>query len=95
MPKKEKDMPVSISILYPEENEVITYYNYTIKIATNSTGKVEISIDAGNWQLCRQSDGFWWYDWANYPKGKHRIAARTRDDKGNLLGLSEVRKCVY
>jgi len=93
MLKKEKEPKVYVVIDYPKENEIINHPSYSIKIGTNINGKVEISIDGGDWQLCREAGGSRWYDWANYTKGKHNIIARVCDDKGKILEKSSARRC--
>ena len=95
MIKTKRRQRIYVDIVYPQENEEITGPNYTIKIKTNSEGRAEISINACDWESCRESGGVWWYDWKNYTQGRHRILARISDDKGNILEISEIRKCVF
>ena len=79
---------------YPKENEIINNPSYTIKIGVTGEGNVEISIDGGDWESCRQSEGFWWYDWANYPPGTHKVIVGLRDNKGKIIRKSKIRRCI-
>lgn len=81
-------------IEYPKENEVINPPHYAVKIGTNEHSKVEISIDNGDWQPCRHSGGFWWYDWTGYISGAHNIAAHVLGNNKKVLLKSKVRKCL-
>ena len=36
----------------------------------------EISIDDEEWLPCRQSVGYWWYDWSHFTVGHHSLQAR-------------------
>lgn len=85
----------SAVIYHPKENEIITHPHYTIKIGINGRGHAEVSIDGGPWRRCRHSEGFWWFDWANYPLGNHKITARLCDDKGTVICESKIIKCVF
>ena len=88
--------PTSYVVIdYPVENELITHPSYAIRVGTSGNGVVEMSIDGGEWTYCRYALGFWWFDWANYPAGSHRIVARLRDNDGKELNKSKIRKCSY
>ena len=65
-----------ITVDYPQSREVVTSHDYTFRIAAKSASRVEISIDDNEWQPCRQSDGYWWYDWSGYMSGKHQAIAK-------------------
>ena len=88
--------PTSYVVIdYPQENEVITHPSYAIRIGASGNGVVEVSIDGGEWNYCRYALGFWWFDWANYPGGTHRIIARLRDNDGKEILKSKARKSTY
>ena len=80
---------------HPKENETIGHPYYTIRIGTSGNGNVQVSIDGGDWNHCRHSEGFWWFDWANYPLGSHKIIARICDYNGKLIKKSKLRKCIF
>lgn len=62
---------------YPTKGEVVTSKQYTLRFgASEETRAIEVSIDGGPWQQCRESAGYFWFDWSNYLSGRHEIAAR-------------------
>ena len=71
---------------HPQPGEKITAPRYTFRIGTfGDIALVEISINAGPWQACRHSVGYWWYDWADYVPGLYQAAVRARTKDGQLL----------
>ncbi len=83
-----------VVIDFPEDNEILFHCGYTVKIGASDGDCVQISIDGGNWSLCRKSEGYWWFDWIDYHEGFHKIEARLRS-KNRTLKNSIVRKCKY
>ncbi len=79
---------------FPEDNEIISHCDYTVKIGASNGDCVEVSVDGGNWFPCRRAEGYWWFDWLNYPEGFHKIEARLRI-KNRTVKNSIVRKCRY
>lgn len=50
---------------YPQQGEKITAPHYTFRIGTvGDIARVEISLNDGPWQACRNAAGYWWYDWS-------------------------------
>jgi hypothetical protein len=94
--KTEKKSKYIVVIDYPKNNEVITHkQHYAIRIGTPNQGIVEVSIDNGEFQKCRFSSGYWWYDWHNIPEGEHILVARLIDpQKNRVLRKSEKVVCV-
>ncbi len=81
-----------ISIDYPQQDEGVSSRQYTFRLGTNrEASKIEVSIDRGPWLPCRQAAGFWWYDWANYQPGVHRVVARALGTDGSA-GISAQRR---
>lgn len=75
-----EELPV---IDYPRENETIISDHYAIRVsAPEGVPFVDVAIDEGPWQACRLAIGHWWYDWTDYPPGKHTIRARVFNAKG-------------
>ncbi|MBU0951669.1 MAG: hypothetical protein KKH91_02400 [Elusimicrobia bacterium] len=82
----------------PVQGETITSPHYTMRIGAplslcHENNWVEVAIDNGNWNPCRLAAGYFWFDWSNYPAMEHKIVARIRDQQGNTVLKSEVRKC--
>jgi hypothetical protein len=84
---------VYVVIDHPQEAEIISGLHYAIRIGASDNGTVEISFDNGEWQSCRPSAGYWWFDWGYFTPGIHKISARLRDKDGKTLKKSLVVKC--
>ncbi len=82
-----------VIIDHPCENEVIGGDNYVIRIGASFDGYVEISFNGGEWQPCRFASGYWWFDWMYYKSGDCKISARLVGNDGNVLKISDIRKC--
>ena len=80
--------PEMVKVSYPKDKEVITGSVYAFRIDAGAAGHVEISIDNKEWHACRQSEGFWWYDWAGYASGRHQAAARLKPHHGGEKHIS-------
>lgn len=65
-----------VGVDYPQVGEILTSSQYAIRISTSAMEGVEISIDGKEWQPCRESVGFWWYDWSGFGAGVHTVVAR-------------------
>lgn len=68
--------PVLVSIDYPQLNETVRVGHYAVRISGPAHAKVEVSINGGTWQTCRQADGYYWFDWWPNDAGEFRLAAR-------------------
>ena len=71
---------VKFTIDYPETGEVIAGDHYAVRISGPQGEEVEISIDDGDWALCRNEAGHWWFDLQHLSYGEHRLAARMIKD---------------
>lgn len=80
-----------VTVDYPKEGELITSPDYVFRIGARPTHAVEISIDGGEWQPCRQAGGYWWFDWSGYKAGKHQAAARIQPENGDKATLETRR----
>lgn len=84
--KKEAFNPnVYVVVDHPQQNEVISGLHYAIRLGASDNGAVELSIDGGDWQPCRQAAGYWWFDWGYFTAGSHALVARLRDAEGKTL----------
>lgn len=76
-------LPEQMSVDYPQELEVITSAAYSFRIgAPEAVRSVEARIDEGPWRPCRESCGFWWYDWSGYGNGLHEVLIRAENPHG-------------
>jgi hypothetical protein len=71
-----------ILIDYPMEGEQVHEGSYAIRISTEPNAEVEISINNGEWQPCRESLGYWWFDWQPLVGARCKLVARSRVGKG-------------
>lgn len=72
-----------LSVDYPQQGERVTSPQYTLRLSAPQNAKsVQVAIDDGPWQYCRQSNGYWWYDWSGYQDGEHEIVARVETSEG-------------
>ena len=86
--------PPYIWIDYPQQNERLFAPMYVMRLGVGGAEAVEISIDKGPWQPCRLTSGYWWYDWAAIPTGKHQLVARMRTTDGRWF-KTPPRSCDY
>jgi hypothetical protein len=66
---------------FPREDEVIVSSDYTFRVDAPGAWSVELSVNGGDWQPCREAVGYWWFDWKASP-GSHEITARARKANG-------------
>ncbi|MFA5138370.1 MAG: Ig-like domain-containing protein [Elusimicrobiota bacterium] len=82
----------SVTIDFPTEGETVVGNSYTFRIgAPDNAERVEVSINKGSWQACRQDGGYWWHDWSGFAPGKYQLRARMFDKDSNEH-LSPVQK---
>ncbi|MEK7384068.1 MAG: hypothetical protein AAB262_12390 [Elusimicrobiota bacterium] len=76
----------ALYIDYPAKDEVINSSHYTFRLSVpEEVSYVEISIDRGAWQPCRNTCGFWWADCADFQPGTHTLSARAVSREGEPL----------
>lgn len=99
-PKKQEQVKETVAnsnsyvlIDHPCEKENITSSEYVIRIGASMDGYVEISFNDAEWEPCRFASGYWWFDWKYYKPGNVKISARLVSNEGQILKLSDVRKC--
>lgn len=82
---------ISASVDYPQQNEVITSPEYTVRVAAPEGARsVAVCIDQGDWLPCREAVGYWWFDWAGYGNGEHSIVARVETADGGKALSKDV-----
>lgn len=75
---------VCVVLDHPQQGENITAPCYTFRAGTiGEIARVEISINEGPWRPCRNSVGYWWYDWSDYAGGRYQavVRAQAKNDK--------------
>lgn len=81
---KAPKITTSVIIDYPLEREIISSAVYTFRLSALTPASVEISFDGQEWRPCRESVGFWWYDWAGYQGGTYTVQARMVGQDGRI-----------
>jgi len=79
-----------IAVDYPQARELVTSSDYTFRIAARAASRVEVAIDDCTWQPCRQTNGYWWYDWSGYASGKHQVTARIQPQNDGQKSTSQT-----
>jgi hypothetical protein len=74
--------PPYVWIDFPTEGERLSAPTYVIRLGAGGADSVELSINKGPWRHCRLTSGYWWYDWADIPRGKHTLVARIHTPQG-------------
>jgi len=92
--KKEKRDKEFVQVDFPQENELISHPDYSVRIKAGKASFVEVSIDGGEWLPCYNAAGYWWHDWYGYTTGEHSLAACIKDENGCIISSSNTRKCV-
>ena len=68
----QKAIPLAkdLYIDYPKNNEKVYCGHYCFRLGSPSNiSWLKISINGGAWQDCRFANGYWWFDWWNFPTG--------------------------
>ncbi|MBN1621641.1 MAG: hypothetical protein JW871_03520 [Endomicrobiales bacterium] len=84
---------IYVIIDHPKQGEVVSGQHYAVRIGASDKGMVEISINDTEWQPCRQSAGYWWFDWSQPNPGNNKIIARLKNEKGRTLKKSIICEC--
>jgi hypothetical protein len=80
-----------IIIDFPHTGETITSDYYAFRIGASPCDRVEICLNGKDWLPCRNSIGYWWFDWFNYSPGTYRLKARQVNFKNKLEVSTPVR----
>lgn len=65
---------VKPTIDFPKEGERLGA-SYTVRVCAPGALAVHVAIDQGPWLECRESVGYWWYDWTPEICGEHEVIA--------------------
>jgi len=93
-PKNKAAEPApTVSIDYPREGDLVLAGHYAVRISAKASGSVQICVNKGDWSECRNSGGFFWYDWWPAKAGKYTLTARVQIGKGTPV-KSDPRACT-
>ncbi|MFI5360434.1 MAG: hypothetical protein ACHQ49_00570 [Elusimicrobiota bacterium] len=77
--------PSAVRLNYPRPGEKVSRPSYSVQIETPPEPvRVELRINDSDWIPCREAVGLWWYDWAGYEPGGHRLTARVVTQDGEI-----------
>jgi hypothetical protein len=74
--------PPYLWIDYPFENETLGGPMYVVRLGVGGAEQVELSINNGDWQPCRFTSGYWWYDWSAIAPASYTLVARMKTSSG-------------
>ncbi|MDR0485356.1 MAG: hypothetical protein LBH29_01365, partial [Elusimicrobiota bacterium] len=84
--KTENKRTAYLCIDYPVESEQISAsHHYALRIGASNDGYVEISFNGGEWNPCRYSAGYWWFDMLYFKAGDYSLRARMADAEGKTI----------
>ena len=83
---------LEVSIDFPQDGDVVRPGHYAVRVASAGAGQVQVRVGEGEWTDCRESVGYWWFDWSP-ETGPMRLSARARVGKGRWAAAPE-RACV-
>ena len=71
----------NICIDYPQNNETVYCGHYCFRLGSRKPcSAMQVSVNGGEWQNCRQANGYWWYDWWNFNTGNFYLEAKAYVD---------------
>ena len=87
-----KQSPIT-AINHPKEGEKVSRGHYAFNIGASGASRVEVSVNNGPWQPCRESLGIWWHDWTASKPGDYTLRSRAygADPRENPV-TSELRR---
>jgi hypothetical protein len=76
----------AVHVKYPRAGEKVSCPSYAVQIeALPDPVRVELRINDSDWIPCREALGLYWYDWAGFEPGNHRLVARVMTQDGDML----------
>ena len=67
----------NVCIDYPQNNETVYCGHYCFRLGSRKPcTSMQVSINGGEWQNCRQANGYWWYDWWTFNTGNFYLEAK-------------------
>ena len=76
----------AVHVKYPRAGETVSRPSYAVQVeASADPVRVELRINDSDWIGCREALGLYWYDWAGFEPGNHRLIARVLTQDGDML----------
>ena len=79
----------AVQLDYPQPGEAVAPGHYAVRVAAAPEVVVEVAVDGGPWQPCREAVGYYWFDWTP-TLGDHTLVARAKNG-GPRWGRSDER----
>ena len=86
---KTTELAADAVIDFPKEGEEILAGHYAVRISAKTGLDVEIGAGGNEWWPCRESVGFFWFDWWPSKVGRTTLALRVKSGKGKWKKVSE------
>lgn len=83
----------AVLLEYPQAGERVLPGHYAVRVAAKPEVAVEVSVDGGPWQPCREAVGYYWFDWTPSEAGEHTLVARAKNG-GPRYAKTEERSVV-
>jgi hypothetical protein len=90
--EKKRTAALAPQIDFPVEGEQMQEGPYAVRISAEVGCEVEVSINNGEWQPCREAVGYWWCDWEPFGARRCKLTARARCGSGRWT-KSVTRTC--
>ncbi len=78
---------------FPKEGQKVAAGHYAVRISAKTGWDVEINAGGTEWWGCRESVGFFWFDWWPAKPGKTILTVRVKSGKGRWKKSAE-RACT-
>lgn len=90
--KESNNKKIQVIVDHPAENEVIQSDDYTFRITpSDRVSMIELSINGGKWQTCREALGYWWFDWRAAEPGDYQAEVKVRLEDGSAVVVARRR----
>lgn len=67
---------------FPQEGEYVTTGHYAVRISASTGFDVEFNDGGSDWWPCRESVGYFWFDWWPTHAGKTILSVRFKSGNG-------------
>lgn len=88
-PAKSAKAP-AVNLDYPQAGEQVLLGHYAVRVAAKPDVTVEVAVDGGPWQPCREAVGYFWFDWSPAAPGEHTLVARAKNGGPRFVKSEEI-----
>lgn len=87
--KKAAEPTAEATVDFPASGETVLPGHYAVRISTQLENDVEINVGGKEWFACRESLGFFWFDWWPSNPGPVTLSVRVKTGKGKWKNAAE------